>query len=241
MSIQAPSQYLCDQMKPGDLIYVKQRSLWYRIYRKYFEKDKLKIKVITDWNTPDNKVEYYQEDCVLIYNYELRCVQIFDKQIPCKVRRTFKSKSEKQIYIKHMEISLYNITVVFSNDKTIVFPITDVDIGITSNKNLLKLIDSQELVKEQVNFIKYKGNYFRDYVKNNNLRKWTFSYCNICGKGVTLLFKSDHIDIDNKCICGQLKFNHNTMSYDELAVLYASQTDKFVKNKFKEYWFKERK
>src|SRR5699024_139429 len=122
---------------------------------------------------------YYQEDCVLIYNYELRCVQVFDKPIPCKVRKTFKSKKENQTYIKHMEISLYNITIVFNNDKTIVFPITDVDIGITSNKNLLKLIDSQELVKEQVNFIKYKGSYFRDYVKNNNLRKWTFSYCNI--------------------------------------------------------------
>ena len=240
MSIPAPSQYLCDQMKPGDVIYVKYRPVWYRLYRKYFEKSKIKINVIMDWNTPNIKKEHYQEDCILIYNYEIRCMQIITDKIPCKIRRTYESKKEKQIYITRLEVSLYNITMTLQDGKTIVFPITALDNAISSNKNMLKQISSQEVLQEQLQFQKYKGDYFKNYVKNNKIKQWVPSYCNICGKPTVFKFKANEVDIDCRCVCGNIRFINNKMSYDELSVFYTSQTNKIVKNRYKDFWFKER-
>ena len=54
MSIINPSQYDCDNSQKGDLILVKPRPLWYKWYRKNFQKDKIILKVRKDWNSEDH-------------------------------------------------------------------------------------------------------------------------------------------------------------------------------------------
>ena len=47
MAINNPSQYDCDKMKPGDIVYITKRNFLYKLYRKYFMKDKIKCLVTT--------------------------------------------------------------------------------------------------------------------------------------------------------------------------------------------------
>ena len=62
MAIQMPSQYQCNNMEQGDLIYVKQRNILYRLYRSIFQSNKTILKVRKDWTEPAKYSYYYQED-----------------------------------------------------------------------------------------------------------------------------------------------------------------------------------
>ena len=85
MPIINPSQYDCDKMKPGDTIYIKPRNIFYKIYRNIFMKDAIKILVRKDWKKERRDyIECYQEDCILFFNYENQCIQVF-KDVPYQI------------------------------------------------------------------------------------------------------------------------------------------------------------
>lgn len=238
MPIYKPSQYQVDNMKQGDIVYVRKPNLLYRLYRHYFKCcDKIKVpKYPGTAQIVYN--EYYQEDCVLLYYYELMCVQRYDNEVPILMGVNDGKKTTSQCVLKSLQIGLYNVLLNFKNGKTITLP-TDYFIkALEKNKIVLKQIDDQRMVEDLLKFQKYKGSYFKKYVMDNNIALWNASYCSVCGKPVKFLFEDNKIIIDNQCTCGNLELDRNEFSYDEFAIWYANQTNSNVKKVYDEFWFK---
>ena len=82
MPIMNPSQYDCDNMEIGDVVFIKPRSFLYRFIRNHFYKDKLKIKVRDGWNEPTKYKIYYQEDCTLMYAWDIACMKQYENCVP---------------------------------------------------------------------------------------------------------------------------------------------------------------
>ena len=234
MAINNPSQYDCDKMKPGDIVYITKRNFLYKLYRKYFMKDKIKILVRRDWvkEKPDYD-EYYQEDCILIFAYELQCKQEYKDEVACKI--SFKNLN-KLVLLKNLKVGLYNIQLMFNNI-CITLPTNVVENALNKNKYLLKSIDNNQLIYEQLKFQKYKGETFRKIVKNRNIKEWTFNYCFLCGKPLTFCFEDDNIILKNYCECDNTTINMDKISYDEFAIWYNSQIDKKILQKYNNFWF----
>lgn len=236
MAIQAPSQYQCDNLSEGDKIYICSRSKLYQLYRYLFtNKPKLKIKV------NNNKYNYYyQEDCTILSTYELNCTQTIENEVPCMIGYGSNCYN-KRFILKKLQVSLYNIQLILPNNKVITFPLSSVQNCINRNDLVIKNIDNNKLIQDNIKFCKYKGEYFKNYVKHNNINKWTASYCSVCGHTIDFIFKEDCINIENNCICNNLDLNLTHMSYDEFAIWYASQINTYTKKYFDKFWFKRSK
>lgn len=236
MAIQTPSQYQCDNLSDDDKIYICTRSKLYQIYRYLFtNKPKLKIRV------NDNIYNYYyQEDCTILSNYELSCTQTLENEVPCIIGSD-RSKYTKKTILKKLQVSLYNVQLTLPNHKTITLPLSSIQNCINKNDILIKNIDTNKLIQDNIKFCRYKGNYFKDYVKDNKIEKWTASYCSVCGHTIEFTFNEDNITIQNNCICNNLDINLTSMTYDEFAIWYASQTNTYTKKYFDKFWFKRSK
>ena len=238
MAIPQPSQYQVNNMQQGDIIYVKKQKLLYRIYRKLFL-NRPKIKVKKDWENCNEFITYYQEDCTLLYYYEVACVQHYDYEVPILVGIDEGKKTIVAQTLKSLQVGLYNAILNFSNGISITIPVDYFNDANRKNTMLLKQINDKRMVDDLLKFRRYKGNYFRDYVKNNNIKKWKASYCSVCGKPVEFNFKKDIVQIDNKCVCGELQLDRTSFTYDELSIWYYNQTNPNVKKVYDEFWFKK--
>lgn len=238
MPIVQPSQHDCNQMEPGDLIYVKKRSSLYKWYREHFKKHLNKIKVRKDWNEPETYVIYYQEDCTLMYNWEIQCIKCFENEVPCMISFDATSSGFTTRLLKSLNVGIYNTQIVFNNDITLTIPTNYFDLGIKSNQATLKSIQDARIIRESLKFQKYKGNHFKQQVEERELKEWIPSYCSICGQPVYFEFQEDKVVVNNKCSCGTLKLNLNEMTYDELAVWFANQINPNVTKAYEEFWFK---
>lgn len=237
MPIVNPSQYNCDQMQPGDVVYVHKRNFLYRWYRDLFLKDKIKIKVRKDWNSIEQYNIYYQEDCILLYAWEVQCVQVYNEEVLCSISLYPASKPLTQVCLKSLKIGLYNIQLIFNNNLTLTLPVNYFEYGIKNNENTLKKIQDDRIILESLKFQKYKGYHFKNVVNKKQLENWTASYCSVCGKPIIFHFKENKVEIENQCNCGTLKSIMPEMTYDELALWYSNQTNPNVKKIYEEFWF----
>lgn len=238
MPIINPSQYDCNQMEPGDLVYVKKRNSLYKWYREHFKKHLTKIRVRKDWNEPETYVTYYQEDCTLMHNWEIQCIQTYEYEVPCMISLDASSAGLTTRLLKSLNVGLYNTQIIFNNDITLTIPTNYFDMAIRANQNTLKNIQDARIIRESLKFQRYKGYHFKKQVEERNLEKWIPSYCSICGEPVYFEFKEDKVVVTNKCSCGTLKLYLDEMSYDELAVWYANQINPNVTKTYEEFWFK---
>lgn len=236
--IQQPSQYDCDNMEQGDIVFVRQTSFLYKLYRKLFLKDLLKLKVRDSWEEPLKYREYYQEDCTLIYAYELACVQKYKNEVPCTISRKIGSKTQRVKISPLVQISLYNMQVEIDNNHTITIPTSYIYKALEDNQRILRTFDDSRKIQDAIRFQKYKGDYFKEYVKNNDIKEWIPLYCSICGKSVVFNFNEEGIIVDNNCNCKSLKFPLIKMTYDEFALWYSNQiVSPSVIAKYNSFWF----
>lgn len=236
MSISQPSQYQCDNMQFGDVVYVKQRNFLYRLYRSLFGKNKNRILVRTDWVKPKPDYnEYYQEDCTLIYNYELKCVQTLKSQVPYIVGYGSIGNVSTGV-LQSVDVGLYNIILQFKKFR-ITIPTDMIDNAIKKNELLLKTIEDSRLIMERLKFEKYKGSTFQKIVQQRNITQWIPCYCTVCGKPIIFIFDKDYVSLQNNCECGNITLNKQKFSYDEFAVWFSGQTDKNLMKKYKQFWF----
>jgi hypothetical protein len=236
MPIINPSQYDCDKMKPGDTIYIKPRNIFYKIYRNIFMKDAIKILVRKDWKKerPDY-IECYQEDCILFFNYENQCIQVF-KDVPYQIS----NKSNKFHHYDKLDkliVNLYEVQLVFKSGEVYTLHLDDIKRGIDKNNYILKQLDRNEIIQQNIKFQKYKGDTFKNIVKERNIKSWNFNYCFLCGKPLTCIFEDDKIYIKNECDCGNTKVDINSLSYDDFAIWFCSQTDSNIIKIYKKFWF----
>lgn len=227
MPIVKPSQYDCDNMKPGDIIYVVKRSSIYKFIRKHFFKDKLKLNVKLSWNDNSRKQEY-QEDCILMYDYELACIQNISK-VPCNISTSQNGKPFYSNYLKSTVVSLYNIQLIFNNNLTITIPLSFIQNAIKQNEYKFKQLDNNRLIQESLKFSKYDGKYFKQLVKDNDINALNINYCQICGEPIRFNFTEDDILVKNLCKCGNITTNKTKMTYDEMAVWYYTLVDPIYK------------
>lgn len=239
MAIQQPSQYQVDNMQQGDIVYVKQRQLLYRLYRKLFtNKPKIKVKKYFAENC-DEYNTYYQEDCTLLYYYEMACIQQYDNEVPAMVSINGGKTNVSVQVLKSLQIGLYNAILSFNNGVTITVPMDYFNDASRKNNATMKQINDKRVVEELLKFQRYKGSYFQKYVQDNKLKKWKVAYCSVCGKPVEFNFKKDKVVVDNKCVCGELKLDKMEYTYDELSIWYYNQTNPNVKKIYDEFWFKK--
>lgn len=239
MPIPQPNQYQLDNMKQGDIVYVRKRGLFYKLYRQFFT-NKPKVRVKKDWNThSDEYDEYYQEDCTLLYYYEVVCVQQYNNEVPVLLGTNEGKYTISTTVLKSLQVGLYNAMLNFSNGLTLTIPVDYFNDANRKNTLLFKQIEDKRIVDDLLKFQRYKGKYFKDYVKAHNIKKWKASYCSVCGKPVEFIFKGDNVIIDNKCVCGELKLDKTSLSYDELSIWYYNQTNPNVKKVYDEFWFEK--
>lgn len=236
MPIRNPSQFDCDKMEKGDMIFVKARSRLYKWYRNHFKKDLIQIKVKENWEEPYTYVTYYQEDCTLMFAWELECIQTID-EIPCILSLNSYNPGIHTFLLKRIQIGLYNIQIIFKNNLTLTIPTEFFIQGINKNENILKNIKDKRVISEQIKFLKHKPEKFKEIVQKYEIKEWIPAYCSICGTPIILKFNEDDIIIDNQCNCGAMKLSMDKMSYDEFAIWYASQINPITIKKFEKFWF----
>lgn len=233
MSKPFPSQYDCDNMEPGDVIHIKNRLFLYRFFRKHFLRNKIQIRVRKSWNSENLEYNsYYQEDCTLVYKYEMACIK--KERVVGKRRRIITVEKDFDV-----SVDLDNIYISEDNGSITSIPIQAVSRLMESSKESLMLVNRESLVKQAIKSCKYNGAYFRKYVSNNNIKTWNMMYCSVCGNPLTLIFNEHNIHIENKCICGNLHHVLEDMSYDDFAITYYSQTSSNARKVYDEFWMKE--
>lgn len=240
MPIIQPSQYDCDNMENGDVVFVRKVNPIYKYIRKWFMKDKLKIRVRKDLSTLDASYEeFYQEDCILIYAYEVACVQKYTN-VPCNISRGINTKALKTIQLELLQIGLYNVQIVIDKHTTLTLPTHFFRQAVEKNTATLNAFNDNRKIKEAIKFQKYKGDYFKQYVVDNGIDLWNAVYCSVCGEPVEFKFTEDCIHIINHCKCKALKFPLTSISYDEFSLWYTNQvvTHPEVAKYYGEYWFK---
>lgn len=237
-----PSQYDCNNMKPGDSIYVSRKPLWYRIVRHLFLKDKVKLN-IKEYITDECKTykTHYQEDCILIYDYEKKCTFSYENSIPVTlINSKGKIIRDKQT-LDNMIVSLDTIAFKISKDLTIRIPSVNIKSAIEKVQQTFKQIDNSRLVEEQIRYLKYKGKDFKQIYIDKGITSWNVSYCSVCGNPIEYKFNDDGVIIKNKCNCGNTVLNLKFLTWNEFAVWYASQTTPSVKKLYQKFWFGEGK
>ena len=241
MPIHQPSQYNCDKMEKGDIVIVKSVGPIYKYIRKHFLKNKNKIRVRKDWEEPTTYIEYYQEDCTLLFAFEHDCIQTKND-----VRYIYSSKFPFNIStvktMKSLQVGLYNIQFNISDNESITIPMTDITSAIDKNREILKTHEDYRKIQEAIKYQRFKGDYFRKYVQDNNIDTWTASYCPVCGEKIIFGFMhdKDEIFVENACICNTTKFNLEKMTYDEFSLWYTNQVaSPTALDYFNKFWFKE--
>lgn len=239
MPIMNPSQYDCDRMEIGDVVVIKSRSPLYKFIRKHFHKDKLKIKVRDGWTEPIKYRIEYQEDCTLMYAWDIACLKKYENCVPCAISKDPKDIGRKVKLLKSLNIGLYNVQIVFQDNTTLTLPTTWFDQGIKYNETTLRDIKDDRMLQETLRFSNIKGQTFKNIVLNDEIKEWIPSYCNICGKPVIFKFneKPDKVVIDNQCSCGVTKLKMKELSYDEFSLWYLTQLNEDIKNIYKKFWF----
>lgn len=237
MPIKNPSQYQCDQMEMGDIVFIKSRTRLYKFIRKYFMKDKIKIKVRDGWTEPVKYKIYYQEDCTLMFAWDIACMKCYNNCVPLMFSNNPKEPGYKTIILKSLNVGLYNTQLVFKNNKTLTIPTNWLEQGIKYNENQMKNIKDERMIRETLKYSNIKGQTFKNIVNQDKIEEWIPSYCTLCGKPVIFKFESDQVVIDNKCECGMNKLNMNILTYDEFALWYLTQVNEQVKKEYKKFWF----
>ena len=237
MPIIKPSQYECDKMKIGDMVFVNKPTFLYSWFRRHFFKSLPKIKVVKSWQEPNEYVEYYQEDCVLVQAWELQCIQTYENEVPYKLSLNPTDPGFSTKFLKTFKVGLYNTQLTFKNNLTLTIPTEFFDRAIRANQLQLKAIDDNRIIQESLKFQRYKGYHFKQQVENRNITEWIPSYCSVCGEPVIFKFNDDKVVIENRCNCGVLKLNMSELTYDELAVWFTNQINPDIKRIYTDFWF----
>lgn len=237
MSIQQPSQYQVNNMEQGDIIFVRKQKFLYRIFRKLFL-DKPKIKVRKSWDTENEYNIYYQEDCTLLYRFEVQCVQKYKNEVVALLGIKDGNRFLKTTILKELQVGLYNIMIIFENGFSITIPTDIINDAFRKNQMILKQDDDLRKIEEVMKYQSHKGDYFKGYVEKQGIKTWIPAYCSVCGNPVIFNFKDNSILIDNKCDCGELQLEKNEFSYDEFSIWYYNQTNDTIKKRYNEFWFK---
>ena len=174
-----------------------------------------------------------------MYSFELQCVQTMKDEVPCIVAYGKTNKVISAFNIHKLEVSLYNLQITFKNKLSFIIPLDRIKSALNKNEIKLKSIDTKKAMMDNLKFIRYKGNYFKKYVVDNDIHTWVPQYCMLCGEPITFTFKEDVIEISGSCKCGNLTYSINKMNYDEFAIWYASQTDNLIKSYYDKFWFKK--
>ena len=239
--IYKPSQYDCDNMENGDIVYVRSVGLLYRFIRDKFMKDKPKIKVRLGWSEPVQYKECYQEDCTLIYGYELACVKKYENKVPCMLSRGLGKTPSNTFFLPLVQVTLYDIQIMLDKFHILTIPLGDIKRAIDDNQRTLKLFDDSRKIRDAIKFQKYKGEYFKDYALKNNIKEWTPVYCSVCGKPVVFNFDENDVIINNNCECKSLNFPLKSITYDEFALWYTNQiVTPSIIDRYNSFWFKRR-
>lgn len=238
MPVPQPSQYQIDNMEQGDIVFVRKPRLSYRLYRKFFL-NKPKIKVRQYWNVPEEYNIYYQEDCTLLYRFELKCVQKYDNEVVAVIGINEGKKTLKTTILKELQVGLYNIMLVFDSGLTISIPTDQINDGARKNQRILKQDEDLRALTEVMKYQKHTGDYFKKYAQEHTISRWVPAYCSVCGNPVVFNFEENRVRIDNKCDCGEIKLEKKEFSYDEFSIWYYNQTSEIIKKRYNEFWFKK--
>lgn len=238
MPVKQPSQYQVDNMRPGDMIYVQKKPFLYRTYRELFlDLPKIRVKKFVSDNCNEYEV-YYREDCTLLYEFELKCVQNFDNEVPCIIGTDDGKSALKTTLLESVQVGLYNVLIKFKCGITLTMPTEFFNRGIRQNQSTLKQVEDRRMIEDVLKFQRYKGNYFKKYVEEHQIEKWVAAYCSVCGNPVEFHFEGDMVIIDNKCDCGELKLEKNKFDYDEFSIWFYNQTSPIVRKRYDEFWLK---
>ena len=237
-----PNQYQIDNKETGDIVYVVNRPFWYKLFRQYFLKDLQKVKIKYNqqdvFSTSLRNVEAYQEDCILIHDYEYMCQQVFTNNIEYTKNKGMNNQGKKYI-LPELRVTLYNIQLTLPNNEVINIRLDEIKKAMELNDKLYKQIDKQKQTSQAVKFLKYKGDFFKNTVLKRKIKQYIPMYCSVCGKPVKFKFKKDLIQVENSCNCGNTTIQHNTLTYDEFAIWFASQVEPLVKQRLYKFWLKE--
>ena len=234
MAVNSPSQYECDNAEKGDMIIVKYRNPIYKWYRKNFLKNKVIINVRKDWNS-DIKIKQYQEDCVLIYSWELQSKVSYDNEVPYFL-------GYNDLFIKHtknlkmMHIGLENVSITLSGGMSILIPTKYFRDGLNKIDSIIQSTNEQRLIREQLKFARYKGSFFEKRQKELGVNEWILTYCSVCGNPIKIEFNGNTPHISNTCTCNNMVIKEEDITWDMVAYWYNRQTSDIIKSQYKEFW-----
>lgn len=234
MPIIRPSQYDCDNAEKGDMVAIKPRPFLYKWYRKNFQKDKVILKIRKNWDS-DERVEAYQEDCTLLFSWEIlgRCE--FNNEVPYSIGINNKYFKKRRI-LKSLQFGCENICMILDDGLSILIPTENFRRGIQKIDSIIKSVDINRQVQESLKFARYKGDFFKKRQQELNISEWNISYCSVCGKPVKIKFDNEEPRVDNTCECGNMLIESEPITWDMVAYWYNSQVIKPAMNKNKEFW-----
>lgn len=236
-----PSQYQIDNKDKDDIVYFVKRPFWYKLYRKYFLKNlnKVKIKLSYLQATASNAyIEQYQEDCVIIHDYEYLCQQIFINEIEYTKNGGINGGGKKYILPK-LAVTLYNMQITLDTGQIINLPLNKIKAAMEKNEEIYNQLDIQKQIDQSIKFLKYKPQYFKDVINKRHIKQYIPMYCNVCGKPVKFKFNKQGVKIENNCNCGGTVIEKESMTYNEFAIWFASQTQPILKQRLEQFWLKE--
>lgn len=234
MSISNPSQYECDNTQRGDLIIVRPRHALYKWYRSRFQKDKIKLKIRKNWDT-DEKIEVYQEDCTLIFSWEVLGKSEYLNEIPYFIG--FNNRYiQKGNMLQRMQFGSENVSIVLKNGFSILIPTSSFREGLEKLDNARRGIDENRQVQEALRFARYKGDFFKNRCNELNLSEWSITYCNVCGNPIKIKFDKEEPYVVNTCKCGNMQVASEPITWDVVAFWFNRQTQKPVIDRYKEFW-----
>lgn len=234
MSITNPSQYECDNAQPGDLFFIKHRGIIYRWYRDKFLKDKIKVYINENWNT-DKKIPVYQEDCTLIFKWELQGRSEFENEVPYYIGFNNKYISYGK-RLKRLQFGSENVSIILKGGFSILIPIEFIRNGLLKLDNTRQYIDRERQVHTALRFARYKGDFFKKRCAELNLSEWDISYCTLCGKPLKFKFDKEEPYMENQCTCGNMILKDEPINWDTVAYWFNSQTHQPFIDKYKEFW-----
>lgn len=233
MSLQNPSQFQVDNLHSGDIIHIKSRSGLYKLVRNLFFRNKQKLSI---YNKATGQTEMvYQEDCVIIYESDIAsyvqllnvdCMYtndfLFKLFIPTKLDQVYVNDSSfciKTKYGSHFVIPLDTINKLFNTR----------DIQIKNSQN------SREIYNN-IHYGIYNEEFFKNQVNKKHIKSWNYTFCNTCGKPVKMTFLKDKILISTTCVCGCVNIKIKELTYTQFCDWFNSETDKNIKNYYKQFW-----
>lgn len=235
-----PTQYEINNLNDKDMVVIIQRSFVYQLLRKLFNTNPdyvtINSYVINGRYYQNKPQQFYAEDCLIVYDYEIMCQHEYNKDVYYTIAKHTMSGG-KQYKARKFWVTLYNINIELEDGMIMTIPVQPVELCISKNKQKLQEINKDKLIEQNLKFIKYKGETFRNIVKERKIRQWSCSYCSVCGKPVQFVFHKDVINIINKCECSNTKLDLTEMTYDEFAIWYAGQTDKIIRKQLDKFWF----